>query len=99
MKQKYTVTVGGIELNLLSEETEEYVVGLAKLVDQRINNMVISSKRCTKTEAALVCAMDYLDDKLKTALTLENLQKQRDSYLREIEALKKENNELKKQLQ
>lgn len=98
MKEKYTVNICGVELRLLSEESEEYVQGLARLIDQRVNNMVIASKRCTKMEAAFVCALDMLDDKLKTALDLENAQKQRDAYLRELEALKRENNELKKQL-
>lgn len=96
MKEKYTVDIGGIEMNILSDESEEYVRGLARLIDQKVNKMVVSNKRCSTTEAAFVCCLEYLDDKLKTALAMETLQKQRDSYIREIEALRRENLALKK---
>lgn len=90
MKERYTVVISGMELNLLSDEEEEYVLGLAKIIDGRINSMVMSSKRCNKTEAALLCALDYLDDKLKTALTLETVKKQRDDAIMELQRLRKE---------
>lgn len=95
MKERYIVEISGIELNLLSDENEEYVLGLAKIIDGRINGMVMSNKRCSKTEAALVCALDYLDDKLKTALTLETVKKQRDESLLEIQRLRKELDDLR----
>ncbi len=95
MKERYIVEISGIELNLLSDENEEYVLGLAKIIDGRINGMVMSNKRCSKTEAALVCALDYLDDKLKTALTLETVKKQRDDGLLEIQRLRKELDDLR----
>lgn len=91
MKERYTIEISGIELNLLTEETEEYVLGLAKLVDARVSAMVMASKRCTKTEAALFCALDYLDDKLKTKLELDEVKEENDS-------LKDENATLKAQL-
>jgi cell division protein ZapA len=90
MKERYTVVISGMELNLLSDEQEEYVLGLAKIIDGRINGMVMSTKRCNKTEAALLCALDYLDDKLKTALTLENVKKQRDDAIMENQRLRNE---------
>ena len=95
MKERYIVEISGIELNLLSDENEEYVLGLAKIIDGRINGMVMSNKRCSKTEAALVCALDYLDDKLKTTLTLETVKKQRDEGLLEIQRLRKELDDLR----
>lgn len=98
MKERYTVVIGGMELNLLSEEQEDYVKGLAKIIDGRINSMVMSSKRCNKTEAALICALDYLDDKLKTALTLETVKKQRDDTIIENQRLRKELDDLRQKL-
>ncbi|MDD4773477.1 MAG: cell division protein ZapA [Eubacteriales bacterium] len=95
MKERYTVEISGIELNLLSDEQEDYVLGLAKIIDGRINAMVMSNKRCNKTEAALVCALDYLDDKLKTTLTLENVKKQRDDSIIENQRLRKELDDLR----
>lgn len=95
MKERYTVEISGMELNLLSDEQEEYVLGLAKILDGRINSMVMSNKRCNKTEAALVCALDYLDDKFKMALTLETVKKQRDDSIIENQRLRKELDDLR----
>lgn len=94
-KQRYTVEISGMELNLLSDESEEYVLELAKIIDQRINSMVMSSKRCSKTEAALVCALDSLDEKVKMQLKYSTIKTQRDEVLRENQLLKKELEEFK----
>ena len=45
MKQKYTVTVAGMTFNIISDEQEEYVNGLVRLLDQRIEEMVSGNKR------------------------------------------------------
>lgn len=98
MKQRYTVEVAGSTMNLLSEESEEYVVGLAKIVSRKINDMVMSSKRCTKLEAAIMASLDYLDDKMKTAVKVDDLQSQIMNYAAESTKLRRENVELRRQL-
>jgi Cell division protein ZapA. len=85
-------------MNLLSEESEEYVVGLAKIVSRKINDMVMSSKRCTKLEAAIMASLDYLDDKMKTAVKVDDLQSQIMNYAAESTKLRRENVELRRQL-
>lgn len=98
MKQRYTVEVAGSTLNLISEEKEEYVIGLAKIVSRKINDMVMSSKRCTKLEAAIIASLDYLDDKMKTAVKVDDLQSQIMNYAAEATKLRRENVELRRQL-
>ncbi len=98
MKQRFTIEVAGSTLNLLSEESEEYVVGLAKIVSRKINDMVMSSKRCTKLEAAIMASLDYLDDKMKTAVKVDDLQGQIMNYASEATKLRRENAELRRQL-
>jgi len=98
MKQRYTVDVAGTVLNLLSEESEEYVMGLAKIVSRKINDLVMSSKRCTKLEAAILACLDYLDDKMKTAVKVDDLQSQIMSYAQENAKLRRENAELRRKL-
>jgi len=95
MKKRYTVEIGGMELNVLTDETEEYVHGLAKIIDSRITSMTASNKHCTKNEAAVFCALDYLDDKLKTTLSLEEAKKQISELTMEVQRLKKELNDKK----
>ncbi len=70
MKEKYTVSIAGAKLTIISEESEEYVLELAKIIDRRITETVIANKRCTKIDALTLCALDYLDSKVK--LTEEN---------------------------
>ena len=92
MKERYTIQISGLELNLLSDESEEYVLQLAKMVDQQINTISQSSRRCSKTEAALVCALEYLDGKIKNQFEAEELREQ-------LEALQRENARLSKALE
>ena len=91
MKQKYTVTVAGMTVNLVSDEEEEYVNGLVRLLDQRINEMVVSSKHCSKNEALLFCTIDYFDDKIKNSLRFQRMQET-------IDKLTEENEEMRKKL-
>lgn len=91
MKQKYTVTVAGMTVNLVSDEQEEYVNGLVRLLDQRINEMVVSNKHCSKSEALLFCTIDYFDDKIKNSLRFQRMQET-------IDKLTEENEELRKKL-
>ena len=91
MKQKYTVTVAGMTVNLVSDEQEEYVNGLVRLLDQRINEMVVSSKHCSKNEALLSCTIDYFDDKIKNSLRFQRMQET-------IDKLTEENEEMRKKL-
>lgn len=91
MKQKYTVTIAGMTVNLVSDEQEEYVNGLVRLLDQRINEMVVSSKHCSKHEAVLFCAIDYFDDKIKNSLRFQRMQEN-------IDKLTAENAELRAKL-
>lgn len=91
MKQKYTVTVAGMTVNIISDEQEEYVNGLVRLLDQRIEEMVSGNKRCSKTEAILFCAIDYFDDKIKNSLRFQHMQET-------IEKLEAENASLRAML-
>lgn len=81
MKQKYPIKVAGADLTILTDEPEEYVYGLAKLLDRRINDMVVNNKKCSRLDAAVLCALEYLDVKIKSDDIIEGMKK-------EIEELK-----------
>ena len=98
MKQKYTVEIAGNNFNLISDESEEYIIELAKILSKKINGMVVSNKRCTKIEAITITALDYLDDKMKTKIKLEDLQSQIMDYADEAQKLRRENADLRRQL-
>lgn len=63
MKKKYTITVAGMDLNVLSEEAPEVVEAVVAAIDRRIREINLRSPRCSRTEAALLCALDYCCEK------------------------------------
>jgi len=96
MKEKYSINIAGTNLSIVTEETEDYIKGLADQIDERVKAMIMSSKKCNKLEAALFCVLDYLDEKNKIESSMENLRKQIEGYMNDLEDLKRENDELKK---
>ena len=94
MKQKYTITIADVSLNVICEESPEAVESLVGIVDRHMREINTKSSRCSKTEAALLCALDYcaLDycaDKVKMqrkAKKLEALVAQQSIEIEELNA-------------
>ncbi len=76
MKQKYLVTIAGNAMTVVTEEEEEYVKSLAGILDRRINDMMINKNKCSKSEALMLCALDYLDATVKLKAEVEDLKEQ-----------------------
>ena len=80
MKQKYSFIISDVELNVTVDEepeTVEYIVGV---VDRKMRDILLKSKYCPKTQAALLCALDLCADKVK-------LKQEGDELREEIETL------------
>ena len=65
MKFTHKLTIAGEELTLTSGDKPEYVEKLAAELSKRINTMVLSGAGVTKLDAAIVCALDLLDENCK----------------------------------
>ena len=59
MKQKYTITVADMEINILSDAAADDVTAIASLLDRRMKETLAKSPRCSKSEAAILCALSY----------------------------------------
>ena len=73
MKQKYTLSIADVELNVTvdeSPETVEYIVGV---IDRKMREILLKSRYCPKTQAALLCALDLCADKVKAKEEIESL--------------------------
>ena len=94
MKQKYTITIGEIEMNVISEEAPETVEKIVGHVDRKIREINLKSPRCTKHEAALLCALDYCTEKLALQAKLNEVESQNDKLFRALERLQRENEKM-----
>ncbi len=70
MKQRYTITIAGTEMNVITDEAPEFVDEIVGILDRKMREINSSSRRCSKTEAAFLCALDYCSDKVR--LTKKN---------------------------
>ena len=94
MKQKYTITLGDVEMNVICEESPETVEKIVGHVDRKIREINLGSSRCSKHEAALLCALDYCTEKLNLQAKLNEVEAQNDKLFRALERLQRENEKL-----
>ena len=103
MHQKYTLTISDIEINVISDESPEAVEALVSIVDRKMREISSKSKNCSKTEAAILCSLDYCSDKIKAQRKVKSVEAKLalaestiDELIEENEALKQELAALKK---
>ena len=97
MKNRVTVTVGGLEYNILADDDPEYVKKTAELVDRRLREMKQAGALSSMT-AAVMAALNIADDSYKSQLAAESLRGQVREYADEAAALRAEVAKLKKLL-
>ncbi len=73
MKQKYTITIADVQMNVVSDESPEAVEALVGLVDRKMRDMTRGSN-CPKSEAALLCALDYCSERIKAQRKVKALE-------------------------
>ena len=76
MKEKYTIRIADISLTILSDEPEEFVQDTVAQLNTRVTDMALISKRSSKLDIALLCALDYLSEKQKCEKKIKNLEAQ-----------------------
>ena len=95
MRQKYTITVADIQMNVISEESPEAVEALVGLVDRKVREICAASRSCSKSEAALLCALDYCSERIKIQRKLKALEAKLAMTEATLEEVLMENEELK----
>lgn len=81
MKNKLKVTIYNRTYNLLSEETQSYTDKLAATINTKINTMLRSIPSLSVQDAAVLTALDCLDDLSKANQNIENIRTQIKDYV------------------
>jgi cell division protein ZapA (FtsZ GTPase activity inhibitor) len=98
MKQKYTLSIADMEINVITDEPHETVEYIVGILDRKMREIALKSKRCTKNEAALLCALDLCADKIRAKEQAENLEDQLDDANDKIKRLEEKMDYVQKSL-
>ena len=88
MKQKYTITVADMELNIISDASPDEVENIVGILDRRMRDINLKSPRCTKNEAAILCALSYCSERMAMQEAFKRIEKDSLRYANENEKLK-----------
>ena len=112
MVNKVRVNIAGTPYAIATTDSEKYILGLAKKLDEDITKLLDENENLSVTKAAVFCAMDYLDEYRKSTGSAENMRSQIQDYIAdaaraklaedkvkaENETLRRENDALREQL-
>ncbi len=87
MKQKFTLNIADIQLSVITDASREDVERIRGLLDRKMREVYLKS-RCPKTEAALLCAMDFAADRSSLQEQLADLEDQCEKYALVLDGLK-----------
>ncbi len=94
-KKKYTVEIAGMPLNIIADEPAAFVESIVTRLDDRISELTRCNFRISTLDAALLCAIDYLGDKMKAEKRIRTLEAQVSLYEDNIKHLREELDEIK----
>ena len=104
MKQKYTLLIADMEINVITDEPQEFVENIVSILNRNMREILLKSKRCSKNEAALLCALDFCAEKIKIKEKADELENELESNLvslktlnEKIEMLQKNSERLEKE--
>ncbi len=99
MKQKYTITISDVQMNVISDESPEAVEALVGLVDRKMREITGGGNSFPKSEAALLCALDYCSERIKSQRKVKALETKLAYTETALEEAELENEQLKKELE
>lgn len=95
---KHAVFVAGKRFILLSDDKTEYVENLAKEVGDTIARISLENPTLDRRSAAILCALDYADDKNKEILRNQSLSDKAKPLIAQADRQSKQLRELKEKL-
>lgn len=85
-------------LTIVTDEQTSFVESIVNRLDERITEMTQNNYRISTIDACLLCAIDYLGDKMKAEKRIRDLESQLSIYEENIKRLSEELDATKAQL-
>lgn len=79
MKQKYVLNIADLQINVVTSAPAEDVEKISGMLDRKMREIYLAS-RCPKTEAALLCALDFCADRLMLQEQVTALEEREEKY-------------------
>ncbi len=89
-KKKVMIKIGGAPFTLITDETDTFVTAVEKNVNEKMWELTKGTYRVSRTDAALLCAVDFCSDMLKAEKKVMNLEAQVSLYDVNIRRLREE---------
>ena len=96
---KYKLSIADLDVNVSTTESPDMVHTLEGMVDRRIREIVAKSPRCSKSEAAILCALDYCADSIKGETKTRDMEHEYVQMSRALETLKKDYEDMRAELE
>ncbi len=97
-KKLHKLNIAGDEYRIVSDETDEYMQGLAHEVDMKMS-AILKNKSISVTQAAILVALQYADDAEKNSGSADTLRSQLKGYLEDAAQAKSERDFYKRELE
>lgn len=75
VKAKYNLKIDDVDISVITENTPDVVAELSKQVENKIIRIKLSGSEVSTVKAAVLCALDYLDENVKLRQELIRLTK------------------------
>lgn len=96
-KQKHTLMIADVQLSVVTDADAAEVERIRGLLDRKMREIYLKS-RCPKTEAALLCAMEFAADRMSLQEQTTELEARCEKYALVLETVKARNAELSAEL-
>lgn len=97
--QKVKLEICGSSYVVSTNDTEEYLQGLAERLDRDMNQVMIDSPSASVAAAAVITALAYLDEAEKNAFSADNMRVQIQNYLEDASKARMMTEEYKKEVE
>lgn len=98
-KRKIEVTIAGITISLVTDESESFVNTVISRMDSTMSALLSKNVKRSRLDAAMLCAIDFCGDKILAEKRVRNLEAQISLYDVNLRRLKDENAALRKKLE